>query len=148
MERDWKFKMESGKILLTNKELSLMKKSNISLTEVGTSVDNFKEGFVIPLDQIKKSYNLLVQGIYVVKIETRDGHLFSITTANARDLGKEGSINLNEMINSTIILANNRKNFSSSAISSRIDHDPNVCRYCGEAFNPSWKFCKTCGKEL
>jgi hypothetical protein len=148
VEREWKFKMESGKILLTNTELSLVKKSNISLTEVGASVDDFKEGFVIPLTHIRKSYTSLVQGIYIVKIETRDGHLFSITTANARNIGKEGSINLNEMINSTTILANNRKNLSPSAKVSRTEKDPNICSNCGREFDPRWKFCENCGKEL
>ncbi|MBY8987492.1 MAG: zinc ribbon domain-containing protein [Candidatus Lokiarchaeota archaeon] len=140
--------MESGKIILTDKELSLMKKSNISLTEVGASIDDFKEGFVIPLAQIKKSYSSLDQGIYVVKIETRDGHLFSITTANARSLGKDGSTNLNELIISTILLANNIKNLSSTPNFSRVEQDPNVCSYCGEYFDPGWKYCKKCGNEL
>ncbi len=148
MERDWKYKMDSGKILLTDKDLSLMKKSNISLTKLGTSVDDFKEGFVIPLTHIKKSQNLLVQGIYIVKIETRDGHLFSITTANGKNLGKDGSIHINELINSTTILANNRKKMSPSTIVSRIEQDSNICSYCGEGIDPSWKFCKNCGREI
>ncbi len=148
MKRDWKYKMDSGKILLTDKELSLMKKSNISLTELGTSLDDFKEGFVIPLVQIKKSHNELVQGIYIVKIETRDGHLFSITTAKAKNLGKDESIRINELINSTTILANNRKNMTLSANVSRKEQDSNDCNSCGEGIDPSWKFCKNCGKEI
>ncbi len=148
MERDWKFKMESGKILLTEKELSLIKKSKISLTEVGTSLDDFKEGFVIPLAQINKSYNIKVQGIYVVKIETRDSHLFSITTANDRNIGKNGSIHLSELINSTALLANNVKTVSSTTGVSRIEQDLNVCRHCGENIDLNWNFCKKCGKEI
>ena len=140
--------MDSGKIILTNKALSLMKKSKISLTELGTSVDDFKEGFVIPLTHIKKSHNELVQGIYIVKIETRDGHLFSITTAKAKNLGKDGSIRLNELINSTTILANNRRNISPSTNVSRIEQDSNVCSYCGERIDSNWKFCQNCGKEI
>ncbi|NVM44327.1 MAG: zinc ribbon domain-containing protein [Candidatus Lokiarchaeota archaeon] len=140
--------MDSGKIILTDKELSLMKKSKISLTELGTSVDDFKEGFVIPLTHIKKSHNELVQGIYIVKIETRDGHLFSITTANAKNIGKEGSIHLNGLINSTTILSNNRKNMSPSTNVSKIEQDPNICSYCGEEFDPSWKFCRNCGNKI
>jgi len=148
VERDWKYKMDSGKILLTDKELSLMKKSNISLTELGTSIDDFKEGFVIPLIHIKKSYTELVQGIYIVKIETRDGHLFSISTANAKNIGKIGSIRINDLINSTTILANNRKNMSPSTDVSRIKQESNICSYCEEGIDPSWKYCKNCGKEI
>ena len=148
VERDWKYKMELGKILLTEKELSLMKKSNINLTEVGTSVDDFKEVFVIPLAQIKKSYSIKVQGIYIVKIETRDGHLFSITTANDRNIGKNGSIHLSELINSTTLLATNVKTVSSTTGVSRVEQDLNVCRHCGEYIDLNWKFCKQCGKEI
>ena len=79
--KDWRFKMEYGKIILTELELSLVKKSNISLTEMGSSVDNYKDGFVIPLTQIKKAYSVNIQKIYVVVIETRDNLLFSVTLA-------------------------------------------------------------------
>jgi len=148
VERDWKFKMESGKILLTEQELTLIKKSNINLTEVGTSVDNFKEGFVIPLAQIKKAYSIKIQKIYAVIIETRDDHVFSITMANDRSIGKDGSIYLNELINSTTLLAINMKGIASNNYDYKLDQVPIVCSYCGEDFDPGWKFCKKCGKEL
>ncbi|MHA2289670.1 MAG: hypothetical protein ACXABG_12875 [Promethearchaeota archaeon] len=140
--------MDSGRVLLTDKELSLMKKSNISLTEVGTSIDDFKTIFVIPLTQIKKAYNLLIQKIYVVKIETRDGYLFSVTTANSRSSGKEGSIHLSELINSTTILANNRRKMSQSTNITKIEPDLKVCSNCGEKLDHFWNFCNNCGKEL
>ncbi len=54
--KDWQFEMELGKIILTDQELSFMKKSNISLTEVGTPIDNYTDGFKIPLSAIKKAY--------------------------------------------------------------------------------------------
>jgi len=140
--------MESGKILLTEQKLTLMKKSNISLTEVGTSVDNFKEGFVIPLAQIKKSYGIKIQKIYVVKIETRDDHIFSMTMANDRSIGRDQSIHLNELINSTALLATNMKDASLNNSGYKLSQDPIVCSYCGEKFDPGWKFCKLCGNEL
>jgi hypothetical protein len=121
-----------------------MKKSKINLIEVGSSIDDYKDGYVIPLTQIKKCFNLQIQGIYAVKIETRDGFIFSITTANARNPGKEGSLQLCELINSIAILANNSKNFSSS----RIEPDSKVCSNCGEKLENFWNFCNNCGNEL
>jgi len=112
------------------------------------SVEDFKEGFVIPLAQIKKSYSSIFQGIYVVKIETRDGYLFSITTANARRSGKDESAYLNELINSSTLLLSDIKNLSLSTRVYRIEQDTNVCSYYGEGFDPGWKFCKNCGKEI
>ena len=41
--KKWQFFMESGKIMLTKEKLSLIKQSNVSLTETGSSVDNFNE---------------------------------------------------------------------------------------------------------
>ena len=58
VSKKWQFYMEFGKIMLTKEKLSLIKQSNISLTEVGSSVDNFNEGFIIPLDNIKKEIRL------------------------------------------------------------------------------------------
>ena len=82
--KDWQFEMELGKIILTSQELSLMKKSNISLTEVGTPIDNYTDGFKIPLSAIKKAYAIKNRKIYTVIIETRDNRLFTITMAKYR----------------------------------------------------------------
>ena len=43
--KKWQFEMELGKIILTDTELNLMKKSNISLTAIGTPVEDYKEGY-------------------------------------------------------------------------------------------------------
>ncbi|MHA2051785.1 MAG: hypothetical protein ACW986_19400 [Promethearchaeota archaeon] len=50
---NWEFEMELGKIILTDQELTLMKKSDISLTEVGTPIDNYTDGFKVPLPGIR-----------------------------------------------------------------------------------------------
>ena len=146
--KDWKFKMEYGRIILSELELSLVKKSNINLTEIGSSVDNYKEGFVIPLAQINKAYSTKIQKIYVVVIETRDGLLFSITMANNRSIGRLESINLSEIINSTILLANKASLNTQSDVNYQIKPPSNRCANCGVAISHNWKFCKNCGREL
>ena len=148
VKKKWQFKMEFGKILLTEKELSLVKKSNISLTEIGSSIDDFKNGFIIPLENIKKAYSAKIQKIYVVVIETRDDHLFSITMAKNKTFGRQQSITLSELINATIIKTINIKNMVSSSNDTEIEPVSNKCEYCGEINDISWKFCKKCGKEL
>ncbi len=140
--------MENGKIILSELELSLVKKSNISLTEIGSSVDNYKEGFVIPLTQIKKAYSANIQKIYVVVIETRDGLMFSITMANERSIGRRESINLSEKINSTILLAIKASKNTQNAGDYKIKPQTNSCINCGQEFAPNAKFCKNCGREL
>ncbi|TET03525.1 MAG: hypothetical protein E3J90_01735 [Promethearchaeota archaeon] len=146
--KDWRFKMEYGRIILSESELSLVKKSNINLTEIGSSVDNYKEGFVIPLTQIKKAYSTKIQKIYVVVIETRDGLLFSITMANERSIGRQDSINLSEKINSTILLAVKANKSIQNVGDYAIKPLTNICADCGEEISYSWHFCKNCGKEL
>ena len=140
--------MEHGKIILSELELSLVKKSNISLTEIGSSVDNYKEGFVIPLTQIKKAYSANIQKIYVVVIETRDGLSFSITMANNRSIGRRESIHLSEMINSTILLAIKANKNTQNAGNYKIKPQTDRCIDCGAEISHIWKFCKNCGKEL
>ena len=146
--KDWKFKMEYGRIILSELELSLVKKSNINLTEIGSSVDNYKDGFVIPLTQINKAYSTKIQKIYVVVIETRDGLLFSLTMANERRNSGLNSINLSEMINSTILLA--IKESKNTQINDNYEIKPisNKCINCGEEISYNWKYCKNCGREL
>ena len=148
VEKKWQFQMEFGKILLTEQELSLVKKSNISLTEIGSSIDDFKDGFIIPLESIKKAYSAKIQKIFVVVVETRDDHMFSITMASNRSIGKQQSINLSELINATIIKTINIKNMTSTTNDTEIEPVSNKCEYCGEINEISWKFCKNCGKEL
>jgi len=148
VEKKWQFQMEFGKILLTEQKLSLVKKSNISLTEIGSSIDDFKDGFIIPLESIKKAYSAKIQKIFVVVVETRDDHLFSITMANNRSIGRQQSITLSELINATIIKTINIKNMASSPNDTETEPVSNKCEYCGELIDISWKFCKKCGKEL
>jgi hypothetical protein len=148
VEKKWQFQMEFGKILLTEQKLSLVKKSNISLTEIGSSIDDFKDGFIIPLESIKKAYSAKIQKIFVVVVETRDDHLFSITMAKNRSLGRQESINLSELINATIIKTINIKNMESFPDDTEIEPVSNICEYCGEIIEISWAFCKECGKEL
>ena len=146
--KDWKFKMEYGRIILSELELSLVKKSNINLTEMGSSVDNYKDGFVIPLTQINKTYSTKIQKIYVVVIETRDGLLFSLTMANERSIGRQDSINLSEIINSTILLANKTSLNTQNVDDYKVKPPSNRCAKCGEVISHNWKFCKNCGREL
>jgi len=103
VEREWKFKMKYGRILLTNQELSLFKKSTISLTEIETIIDKFTDGFKIPLLKINKVSNTKIGKIYVVRIETTDGFLFSITMADDKSSGKKKSIEFCELINENIL---------------------------------------------
>ncbi len=146
--KDWKFKMEYGRIILSELELSLVKKSSINLTEMGSSVDNYKEGFVIPLTKIKKTYSTKIQKVYVVVIETRDGLSFSITMANDRSIGRQDSINLSEILNSTILLANTGSKHTQNIDDYKIKPLSNSCTTCGEEISYNWKFCKNCGREL
>ena len=102
-EMEWQFKMKFGRILLTNQELSLFKKSTISLTETETIIDKFADGFKIPLLKINKVSNIKKGKIYVVRIETTDGFLFSITMADSKSSGKKRSMELSELINGNIL---------------------------------------------
>ncbi|MHA1509785.1 MAG: double zinc ribbon domain-containing protein, partial [Promethearchaeota archaeon] len=129
-------------------ELSLVRKSNISITEMGSSVDNYKDGFVIPLIQIKKAYSTKIQKIYVVVIETRDGLSFSVTMANNRSIGRLESINLSEMINSTILLAVKASKNTQNVDDYVVKPPSNKCANCGEVISHNWRFCKNCGREL
>ena len=146
--KDWRFKMEFGRILLTETELTLVKKSNIKLTEQGSSVDNYKADFIIPLTQIKKAYSVKIQKIYVVVIETRDGLLFSITMANDNSIGRKNSINLSEKINSTVLLALKESNAAQTVGDYKKKPQTNSCINCGAEISNSWKYCKNCGREL
>ena len=146
--KDWKFKMEYGRILLTETELTLVKKSNIKLTEQGSSVDNYKADFMIPLTQIKKAYSTKIQKIYIVVIETRDGLLFSLTMANENSIGRNASINLSEKINSTILLALKESDNTENVTDNKIKPQTNSCINCGAEISHIWKFCKNCGREL
>ncbi|MFX0039742.1 MAG: hypothetical protein ACFFCY_01525 [Promethearchaeota archaeon] len=103
VEKDWQFKMEFGRIILSDKDLSFIKKSNINLTEIGTNFNKFNEGFKIPLLKINKVYNLKKDKIYVVIIETTDGYTFSATFAEYRNSGKKKSMELTELINRNIL---------------------------------------------
>lgn len=100
---NWQFEMVYGKILLTDLELSFIKKTNISLTEIGSSVDDFHKDYQIPLLKIKKVYSIKQGKIYTVIVETRDEFLFSITMANEKSYGKKKAIELSELINAVIL---------------------------------------------
>ena len=134
--KKWQFFMESGKIMLTKKKLSLIKQSNVSLTETGSSVDNFNEGFMIPLDNIKKVYDMKEWKVFMVKVETRDGLLFSITMANDKNKGEKESKKLAKKINNTILS------------SVEIGSNTIICQYCNHETDANSKFCNNCGTEL
>ena len=128
--------MEHGKIILTNEKLSLIKQSNISLTQIGSSVDDFNEGFVIPLNNVKKAYPMKERKVFMVKVETRDGLLFSITMANDKKKGEKQSKKLAKKINSVIL----------SSVD--VSNATRVCPYCNHETNALSKFCENCGTEL
>ena len=134
--KKWQFFMESGKIMLTKEKLSLIKQSNVSLTETGSSVDNFNEGFMIPLDNIKKVYDMKEWKVFMVKVETRDGLLFSITMANDKNKGEKESKKLAKKINNTILS------------SVEIGSDTIICQYCNHETDANSKFCNNCGTDL
>ena len=134
--KKWQFFMESGKIMLTKEKLSLIKQSNVSLTETGSSVDNFNEGFMIPLDNIKKVYDMKEWKVFMVKVETRDGLIFSITMANDKNKGEKESKKLAKKINNTILS------------SVEIGSNTIICQYCNHETDANSKFCNNCGTEL
>jgi len=134
--KKWQFFMEFGKIMLTKEKLSLIKQSNISLTEVGSSVDNFNEGFMIPLDNIKKVYDIKERKVFMVKVETRDGLIFSITMANDKKKGEKQSKKLAKKINAAILS------------SVEIGSNTIICQYCNNETDANSKFCNNCGTEL
>ncbi|MFX1344321.1 MAG: hypothetical protein ACFFAI_04385 [Promethearchaeota archaeon] len=106
--KKWQFEMTFGKILLTDLELLFIKKANISLTDIGSSVDDFHKDYQIPLTKIKKVFSFKQGKIYTVIIETRDNFLFSITMADEKSHGKKESIELTDLINATILKSLNR----------------------------------------
>ncbi|TFG17289.1 MAG: zinc ribbon domain-containing protein [Promethearchaeota archaeon] len=146
---DWQFSMELGKILLTNQYLSLLKKSNINLTEIGTSIDNYNEGYKIPLDSIRKVYPLKQGKIHTVKVETRDNHQFSITLADNETYGKNRSEELSEIINSTILHAIKAEDMvTNKNLELNSDISTEYCKFCGSTISPKAKYCKNCGMKL
>ena len=147
--KKWQFEMELGKIILTDQELNLMKKSNISLTEIGTSIDNYKEGYKIPLSEIKKAYSMKNKKIYTAIVETRDNNVFTITMAGYRNPGRLESFKLSELINSAIlsnIKVTETDNTKTGTMSSNLDTI--ICEFCGENNNFGANYCKNCGKKL
>jgi hypothetical protein len=138
VQKKWHYQMELGKVLLSEDNLSLFRRSNISLTGIGASVDDYKEGFKIPLANIKKVYPTKFQKIFLIVVETRDNLIFSITMATNKDNGRESAYYLSELINSTILKSVNLQ----KAVPKDI-----TCKYCKEKMDPSANFCRHCGKE-
>ncbi len=138
VQKKWQYQMELGKVLLSEENLSLLKRSNISLTGIGASVDDYKDGFKIPLTNIKKVYPLKFQNIYLIVVETRDNLIFSISMATNKNNGRESAYYLSELINSTILKSVNLQN---------VIPKENICNYCKEKMDPSANFCRHCGKE-
>jgi hypothetical protein len=103
MSKNWQFDMELGRIILTDKNISLIKKSNISLTEIGPNFDKLNELYRIPLLKISKITQVKKGKIYAVLIETTDAYLFSITLAGYKKSGKNESTELRELINTHIL---------------------------------------------
>jgi hypothetical protein len=139
IQKQWQYQMELGKIILTEKELLLMRRSNISLTDLGSSVDDYKEGYKIPLENIRKIYPMRFQKIFLVIVETRDNHIFSITLANNKDNGQHNANHLSELMSSIILKAgySNKTSYQND----------NNCAYCGARMTPQAKFCGSCGNE-
>ena len=126
-----------------------MKKSNISLTEMRTSIDNYKEGYKIPLHEIKKAYSIKNNKIYTVIVETRKNNVFTITMAGYRNPGRVESFKLSELINS-VILSNIKikKTGNSMAGTTASNSKTIICAFCGEKNNSEANYCKNCGKKL
>jgi len=138
VQKKWQYQMELGKVLLSEENLSLLRRSNISLTGIGASVDDYKEGFKIPLVNIKKVYPLKFQNIFLIAVETRDNLIFSISMATNKNNGRESANYLSELINSTILKSINLQ---------KVVPKENTCNYCKEKMDPSANFCRHCGKE-
>jgi len=145
--KKYQYEMELGKIILNDQELALMKRSNIGLTEIGTSVDNYKDGFKIPLSQIQKAYAYKHKNIYVVKVETRDDLVFTITMAQHRNISRMECMKLSELINTAVLNSANVRNVGADQYS--VSSDSRLtCPYCGEKNKPDANFCKNCGKSI
>lgn len=132
--KNWQLKMELGRIILKEDKISLVKRSNISLTEIGTSIDNYDERFKIPLINIKKVYNMLKGKDYIVKVETRDNFIFSMIISAEKSHAKRKSIELTDLINASIL----------SLINS---DDESICQHCGKKMKPKSIFCSNCGEK-
>jgi hypothetical protein len=147
--KKWEFEMELGRIILTEQELNLMKKSNISLTDIGTPVDNYQEGYKIPLSEIKKAYSIKNRKIYTVILETRDNHMFTITMAGYGNPGRLECFKLSELINSAI-LSNIKVNEPGSVKPDTITFNSGfiICEQCGEKNAFGVNFCKNCGNKM
>lgn len=149
VQGNWQFTMELGKILLTDQELSLLKKSKIALTEIGSSIDDYNEGYKIPLERIRKVYQLKQGKIYTVKVETRDNHHFSITLADNESYGKEKSEDLSEIINATLLnVIKSKQMVTNKNLDLKSNKSTKFCKYCGSKINLNANFCKNCGMEL
>ncbi len=146
--KKWELFMEFGKVMLTEEKLSLIKQSNISLVASGASVDDFNEGFIIPLTNIKKVYVIKESKVFVVKVETRDGHVFSITMAHYKKKGEGECRILAKEINITILSSVVMDSNDSNAHSAPDDSKMKVCPYCNHETGAKGSFCNNCGAEL
>ncbi len=99
----WQFDMTFGEIILTDEKLSFIKKSEISLTEIASSVEKFHEDYKIPLNKINKAYSINKGKIHFVVVETTDNYQFFITMADEENYGKNKSIKLSELINVSVL---------------------------------------------
>ncbi|MFW9828574.1 MAG: hypothetical protein ACFFEY_13365 [Candidatus Thorarchaeota archaeon] len=103
VEKDWQFRMYFGRIIVTNQDLLLLKKTKINLIEINIEIKNANEGYKIPFLKINKAQSVKKGKIYSILIETTDGYLFSITFAEYRKSGKRKCLELTELINKNIL---------------------------------------------
>lgn len=148
VDKNWEFKMSIGKIILTRDDLSLFRKSSISLTEMGTSINEINEGFKVPLPKIKKVFTLKISKSFFIIIQTIDEHIFSITMANSKNSGMYEATHLTELINTTILESVNLKKMVSNQ-NYQLRKKPEIthCRYCGEKIKSKVNFCRYCGMK-
>jgi hypothetical protein len=149
VQSNWQFSMRLGKILLTNHYLALVEKSNINLTEIGSSIDDYNEGYKIPLEKIQRVYPLKQGKIYTVKVETRDNHHFSITLADEENYGKRKCQELSKVLNSTILQMVNIEQKTPEGITDmKSKVSIKYCTYCGSENHLKANYCKNCGTMM
>ncbi len=137
--------MVLGMILIKKDKISLVKQSNISLTELGNSIDNYQEIYQIPYEKINKVYSLYKKRTTIIKIETRDNYDFSIILAKQTDFGKQRSAELIDLINASIInYGDVDKVVICQSCNTKVEANSTFCTNCGEKLKLSAIFCKNC----
>ena len=132
IKKNWQFEMELGRIILKEDMISLIGRSNKDLTEITSSIDNYDERYKIPLVNINNVYIMQKLKNFIIKVETKDDFIFSIIISDDKSPVKEKSLELVDLINTSIL---SLINFD----------DESICQLCGKKMKPESIYCSNCG---